>query len=372
MHLDYADKLALRAVGRLATFNASSLTFVNLSALPRAPAPNYLVSVRTTLQLGYSLPVTARVALLAAASFVNTSAWAQSAPTTNSSRSTTHPDTVTLSPFEVTTDRDVGYTASNSLAGGRLNTDLRDTAAAISVFTKDFLDDIGITNVNQALEFGLNTASEVEPTGNLSVENNFNFRMRGITGAQRSRNLFRTGLNLDAYNTERLDFSRGPNSILFGEGSPAGLINTSTKVARFGQNFVRTQARVGSYAERRATLDVNRTLGSTLALRLNGVWQDARGYREFEFTKKKGVTIAGSWRPFKKTTLKVDYEKANFDENRARPWTPVDRYTSWLASGGPGSGTPTTWGEPLPAGVASNGISSSTVLYFPEGQGPLA
>ncbi len=109
---------------------------------------------------------------------------------------------------------------------------MRDTAAAISVFTKEFLDDIGVTNVNQALEYGLNTASEVEPTGNLSVENNFSFRIRGITGAQRARNLFRTQLNLDSYGTERLDFARGPNAILFGEGSPAGLINTSTKIAR--------------------------------------------------------------------------------------------------------------------------------------------
>src|SRR5688500_7737187 len=213
--------------------------------------------------------------------------------------------TVTLSPFEVNTDRAVGYTASNSLAGGRLNTDLRDTAAAISVFTKDFLDDIAITNVNQALEYGLNVASEVEPTGNLSVENNFNFRIRGITGAQRSRNLFRTQLNLDSYNTERLDFSRGPNAILFGEGSPAGLINTSTKTARLNQNFARLQGRVGSFDEYRATLDINRKLTPNFAVRANVLWQDAKGYREFEFTKKKAAHLTGTWRPFKKTTIKA-------------------------------------------------------------------
>src|SRR5687768_1769456 len=274
--------------------------------------------------------------------------------------------TITLSPFEVNTDRDVGYTASNSLAGGRLNTELRDTAAAISVFTKEFLDDIGVTNVNQALEYGLNTASEVEPTGNLSVENNFNFRIRGITGAQRSRNLFRTQLNLDSYNTERLDFARGPNAILFGEGSPAGLINTSTKIARLNQNFARVQARVGSYDERRATLDVNRTITPKLAVRANLLWQDAEGYREFEYNKKKAGHLAATYRPFKKTTIKAEFEKAEYDENRARPWTPVDRYSAWLAAGSPAAGTPTTWGEPLPAGT-SNGISSGTVLYFTEG-----
>ncbi|MFN9954372.1 MAG: hypothetical protein ACK55I_14855, partial [bacterium] len=36
------------------------------------------------------------------------------------------PAAVELSPFQVTTDRDVGYTAENSLAGSRLNTALRD------------------------------------------------------------------------------------------------------------------------------------------------------------------------------------------------------------------------------------------------------
>lgn len=142
-----------------------------------------------------------RVSLLGVVAGSALSLPAQVAPTT--STSTREPAAVVLSPFEVNTDRDVGYVASSSLAGGRLNTDLRDPAAAISVFTKDFLDDIGITNVKQALEYGLNTASEVEPTGNLSVENNFNFRMRGITGAQRSRNLFRTGLNLDGRQNQR-------------------------------------------------------------------------------------------------------------------------------------------------------------------------
>jgi outer membrane receptor for ferric coprogen and ferric-rhodotorulic acid len=87
------------------------------------------------------------------------SAWSSgaSAPAASSTatNSATETGPVTLTPFEVNTDRDVGYTASNSLAAGRLNTDLRDTAVAISVFTKDFLEDIGVLTVNEALEYGL-------------------------------------------------------------------------------------------------------------------------------------------------------------------------------------------------------------------------
>src|SRR4029079_18710704 len=55
-----------------------------------------------------------------------------------------------------------------------------------------------------------------------------------------------------------------------------------------------------------------------------------------------------------------------------RPWTPVDRYSAWNAAGRPGSGTPTTWGQPFPAGVPSNRISSRTAHDLPDGQGPLA
>jgi len=78
-----------------------------------------------------------RACLATAALLLAVSLRAQST-VTSTSKSSSVDEPLTLSPFEVNTDRDVGYTASNSLAGGRLNTDLRDTAAAISVFTKDF------------------------------------------------------------------------------------------------------------------------------------------------------------------------------------------------------------------------------------------
>lgn len=286
-------------------------------------------------------------------------------PASETSLRTTQIDGVTtLSPFEVNTDRDVGYTASNSLAGGRLNTDLRDTAAAISVFTKEFLDDIGVTTVNEAIEYGLNTATELDATGNFHLGNNFNYRIRGISGAQRSRNLFRTQLNLDSYNIERLDFSRGPNAILFGEGSPAGLINTSTKAARTNENFGRASARFGSFEERRFTFDINRKIGDKIAVRANVLWQNAEGYREFEFDKRRAGALAGIWRPFRKTAIKAEIEQGEFDANRARPWTPVDRYTLWEAAGRPGSGSPTTWGVATPN---TNGFFSQQVFYFQQG-----
>lgn len=259
-------------------------------------------------------------------------------------------DTVQLSPFEVRTDKDVGYVATSSLAGSRMNTDLRDTPVAISVFTRDFLDDIGKVDVNQAIEYGLNTISEVGFTGNDFNENNFNFRIRGIGSAQRARNYFKTQLNLDVYNTERIDFARGPNAILFGEASPSGIVNTSTKFARLNQNRQSMQLRVASYEDRRVSLDVNRSIGRRLAVRANALWQDAEGYREFEYKKKKAFALAGTWRPFAKTQVRIEGEWIDIDENRSRPWPAYDAFSAWEASGRLGAGSPTQWGT---GGVAS-------------------
>ena len=47
-------------------------------------------------------------------------------------------DVVTLSPFNVSSERDTGFVAASSLAGGRLAGDLKDTPVAYSVITREF------------------------------------------------------------------------------------------------------------------------------------------------------------------------------------------------------------------------------------------
>lgn len=56
-------------------------------------------------------------------------------------------EVIELNPFTVNTTKDIGYLAENTLAGSRLNTKLRDTPAAVSVFTKEFIEDLGITDI---------------------------------------------------------------------------------------------------------------------------------------------------------------------------------------------------------------------------------
>lgn len=276
-------------------------------------------------------------------------------------------DPVTLSPFEVRTDKDTGYTATNTLAGSRLNTDLRDTPAAISVFTKDFLDDIGAISVAEALNYAMNTERDFSDfTGNGFNAVDVTFQMRGFVGASLGRNYFGWFGSSDSYNVERLDFSRGPNSILFGIGGPGGIVNTTTKQARLGRNSQEAQLRIGSWNDHRATLDLNRTVGQKLAVRANLVWQERQTWREFEYYDRLGGALALTYRPFRNTTFRIDSEYADIKENRAQPWPAADRISPWLNAGSPLS---QTYGQAV-TGTGNN--SSRAYVYDPLwGVGPI-
>ncbi len=245
---------------------------------------------------------------------------------------------VKLSPFEVKTD--TGYLASGTLAGSRLNTSLFDTPSAISVMTKDFLDDIAATSVQDALGYALNAEYDASNnTGNPVGSSDLPFAIRGFTGASLGRNYFQWGLESDTYNTERLDFSRGPNSILFGTGAPGGIINTTTKRAVFGREVREVGLRVGSWDERRATFDYGRQIGRTLALRVNGVAHHKESWQDFVKADRKGAALAMTYRPFAHTEIRFDGEYGEYDRVTAFPFLPSDFVTPWIAAGKPISNT---------------------------------
>jgi outer membrane receptor protein involved in Fe transport len=152
-------------------------------------------------------------------------------------------EVVKLTPFVVETDTDKGYQSASTLAGTRLRTELRDVGAAISVVNAQFLADTGSTNTKDILVYTTGTEAS-GPGGNfsgVSTGNNFSnaeanlqspnvsTRVRGLSGADLTRDFFPTDIGLDSYNTERVDISRGANAILFGLGSPAGIINNQLK-----------------------------------------------------------------------------------------------------------------------------------------------
>ncbi len=174
-------------------------------------------------------------------------------------------ETVTLTPFEVTTTKDTGYQATDTLAGTRIRTNLADVGSAISVVTKEFLKDVGATSSGTLLQYtpnaevagvygtyaGLGNGTSVDETGNLRAPTGAQ-RVRGLASADNTRDFFGTDIPWDSYNVDRIEIQRGPNSILFGLGSPAGIVNASINNAEF-RNFGSVDTRFGSYGTKRAS-----------------------------------------------------------------------------------------------------------------------
>ena len=182
---------------------------------------------------------------------------------------------IELSPFTVSSTTDVGYTATSTLAGTRLRTDLKDLGSAISVITKEFLKDTGATDAGTLLSYTTNTevggyqgnftGAVASGTGRIEQTSErtnpqFNQRVRGLGRADLTRGYFLTDIGFDSYNTEQVTVSRGPNSILFGIGSPGGVINNSTKLPIHSSSFSEVSNRVDNNGSVRSEFDLNRSL----------------------------------------------------------------------------------------------------------------
>ena len=237
-------------------------------------------------------------------------------------------DTVVLSPFEVSSEKDTGFAATSSLAGGRLAADLRDTPVAYSVVTREFIDALGLTDLASVAEWTTSTTLNVDNGIQSFFGSPFNYTTRGAGNSRPQRNFFPQFNNGDAYNLERYDFGRGPNSILFGNGTLGGVSSSTTKRAQTSRATTTVQTSVGSWDNYRATLDVNRPLSNKLALRTAGVWGDSHGWRDKDFDRRQAAFVTLTAKPWRDTELRVEGESGR--SSRQTGFTNFnDRFSGW-------------------------------------------
>ncbi len=258
----------------------------------------------------------------------------------------TDEEVVVLTPFEVNSSTDTGYVATETLAGTRIRTELKDVASSISVITKEFMADVGATDNATLLQYATNT--EVGGTrGNFSglaigaktaadyTPISTSQRIRGLESADQTMDFFKTNVPWDSYNIDRIDIQRGPNSILFGLGSPSGIINATTRNANF-RNSGSVEARVGSFGSYRGAIDVNQELiDEVLAIRVDGLWNKEKYQQDPAFKKDRRIYTALRWDPkiFGRdfaTSFKAKYESGKIDANLPRQNTPYDNISAWF------------------------------------------
>ncbi|HVU34969.1 MAG TPA: TonB-dependent receptor plug domain-containing protein [Opitutaceae bacterium] len=323
----------------------------NVTAPPLPPRPASLPT--RTPRLSRSL------VLLAASAFAlsnPTRGWAQTAPATDDTTTASDEPALKLDPFTVSAQTE-GYKAVDTLGGARVQTKLVDTPSALSVVTKALLDDTGITDAQQLLVYttdtevaGLNgnfsgvssrgtgVSSNAE-AGRLLNPNSIN-RARGISPMDNTRNYFGSEIPWDSFNISRVDISRGPNSFLFGVGSPSGIANYSTNEAIFKDEGT-IEARVGSFGTTRESLDYNKVIiPGQLAVRIDLLNNDTQYQQKPAFNHAKRAYAALRYEPkFLDTPsshfkLEANAEAGRVRSNNPRELPPMDFITGYFSGGG--------------------------------------
>lgn len=215
---------------------------------------------------------------------------------TNPAQNDDDDEIIALDAFTVRAEDSDRYTITETLAGTRIRTDLRDLASPISTVSLRFVQDVGATNSEGLLVFTPSTEvgglggnfSGLGNVGNVEEEliaPHTNIRLRGLAQADNTRNFFRTDLPWDSYNIDAVTIQRGPNSILFGVASPAGVVDTSLRTAMFSNAYEISNI-IDQFGRLRFTVDLNQVLiDNLLAARIIGLddqekFRQSQAYRD--------------------------------------------------------------------------------------------
>jgi outer membrane receptor for ferric coprogen and ferric-rhodotorulic acid len=301
---------------------------------------------------------------LVALALATTGAFAQTVPaTTPPPTGTTRDDPITLSPFEVSDARDIGYASPTAMSGTRTNELLENLPNAISVLNQDFLQDIASNNFLDAVEYMPGAENIVNDQGTRGAPQNVRsgnqISFRGVQTFRQLRDGFVWYVPQDMFNTERIEVSRGPAGVAYGDVDTGGIINISTKRAHLRDAYS-AQVRYDTFGTRRYSLDLNKQIvPKRLGFRLNAIERnDAGSARQRTNTEGDGIAGALRWDVTKdgRTRIDVTYEYGRQDAYYGH-LTLNDQTAAYVR----GTGTNALDANPNLAGVQANGVGMARV-----------
>ncbi|MBM3853039.1 MAG: TonB-dependent receptor, partial [Verrucomicrobia bacterium] len=270
-------------------------------------------------------------------------------------------ETIQLSPFEVTTGKDLGYAASTAMSATRTNEKLENLPNSISVMTQEFMQDLALNNFFDAVEFATDAENIVNAqgvTGAMVGNRSGNqISVRGLATVRQLRDGFPWYMPADIYNTERIEMSRGPGGLAYGDVDASGIINIVTKRAAF-QPKCEVQVRYDDFGTQRYSLDLNQPLAERLAARFNALRSEVEQRKQRRERKLEGFAGALRWEPFKDHRTQVD---ATFEMGRNSVGLSHLRLTDNRIAYVPGTGTNALDANPNLAGIQTNGIGMKRI-----------
>ena len=224
---------------------------------------------------------------------------------------------------------------------------LAEIPQSVSVIDRSQLDALGVDSVQEALRYVPSVQAEF--AGRTGYEEIL------IRGFSQSAYQYRDGLRLEgSYNTqqepfglEQIEVLQGPASVLYGQISPGGLVNSVSKLPT-RQDFYSAKLTVGSFGYVSPAVDAGGSLNSsgTWSYRLPALYRYNNDPIDHVFAERGFVAPALTWQPSDGTSLTLlgFYQRDRFQRGVSLPTdgtilpNPNGKISSWTFLGEPALG----------------------------------
>lgn len=195
------------------------------------------------------------------------------------------------------------------VTGTKTGTALIETPQSVSMITSEQMRDQGVDSLAQALRYAPGVDGEpfgFEPRTTFIRMRGFDATTNGLyrDGLQLRNPRFAVGYNIELYGAERVDVLRGPASVLYGQGSPGGLINYVSKRPK-PNAFGEVALELGSFDRIQGQFDLGAPVGDSgaLAWRLTGLVRDSETQVDFIDNDREFIAPSLTWRPGADTSI---------------------------------------------------------------------
>lgn len=184
-------------------------------------------------------------------------------------------DAKTLNTVKVEADAIEPAYKADKVSSPKFTQPLVDTPQTIVVVKKELFQQQAATTLSETLRNTPGITMLMGENGNTATGDSIfmrGFDTQGSIFVDGIRDL--GSISRDTFNTEQVEIAKGPAGVDNGRGAASGYINMSSKLANL-ENAVTGNISAGSGEYKRATVDVNRALSESSAIRVNLLKQDA-------------------------------------------------------------------------------------------------
>lgn len=169
----------------------------------------------------------------------------------------------------------IGSYKADKLSSPKFTQPLVDTPQTLVVVKKELFQQQAATTLSETLRNTPGITMLMGENGNTSTGDSIfmrGFDTQGSIFVDGIRDL--GSISRDTFNTEQVEIAKGPAGVDNGRGAASGYVNLSSKVAN-QEDAISGSVTGGTSDYARATLDVNKSLSSTTAVRVNVMKQEA-------------------------------------------------------------------------------------------------